>query len=129
MDDNGVLQTHQVLSAFVSCTPQGRLPGCEFRFDKPNAQCIDGREGMCLCVVCVSVRVSVHACKVTLQLMFLSLLLLGRLCGTCKSDLGVTLDLQSCQENCTPGIILFVIYCKLSVTLATHGCMMSYLLM
>ena len=50
--DTGELDSYQVLSAFVDCTPQGRLPGCLYRFDDPNAQCIQGREGMCiLCTV------------------------------------------------------------------------------
>lgn len=50
MDDNGELRSYQVLSAFVDCTPQGRLPGCEYRFDDPDSQCITGREGSCVCV-------------------------------------------------------------------------------
>jgi len=46
---NGELRSYQVLSAFVSCSQQGRLPGCRYEFDNEDAQCIDGREGVCVC--------------------------------------------------------------------------------
>ena len=46
----GRLESYQVLSAFVNCTQQGRLPGCEYRFDAPDAQCINGRKGLYVCV-------------------------------------------------------------------------------
>ena len=46
---------------------------------------------------------------------------IGRLCGTCSDGYGVTLDLQSCQKNCIPGIVLFVIICKLIVSPVVIG--------
>jgi len=96
----GELRSYQVLSAFVSCSQQGRLPGCLYRFDDPDAQCIAGREG---------VRWSVSLC-----LIHVCCILSGRLCGTCSHNYGVTLDLQSCREDCVPGIVLFILLCEFS---------------
>jgi len=47
---NGQLRSYQVLSAFVSCSQQGRLPGCRYEFDDEDSQCIDGREGVCVLI-------------------------------------------------------------------------------
>ena len=70
---------------------------------------------MCVCVcLCVCVCTT-RACENTGNIL---LYILGKLCGTCASGHGVTLDLQSCREDCTPGIVLFIVACKLIVTLA-----------
>ena len=72
---------------------------------------------VCVCVcVCVCMCVCVCAC---IALHNIALLLTGRLCGTCSRGRGVTLDLQSCQEECAPGIIFFVIICKLIINCYT----------
>ena len=65
-DDNGELRSYQVLSAFVNCTQQGRLPGCEYRFDDPNSQCINGREGSYVCA-CVYMYVCMNICSVNVR--------------------------------------------------------------
>lgn len=38
---------------------------------------------------------------------------LGRLCGLCDDDYGVTLDLQACtaSDRCAGGLVLFIILC------------------
>ena len=48
--DNGArrLVTARVQPGYVTCTPQGRLPGCLFKFDDLEAQCRTGRQGRCL---------------------------------------------------------------------------------
>ena len=51
---------------------------------------------VCVCVACVYVCVCVCA---------------GRLCGTCQEGYGVTLDLQSCNNECDAGLPLFLILC------------------
>ena len=64
---DGRLESYQVFSAFVNCTQQGRLPGCEYRFDDRDAQCIMGRKGVCVrarVCACVCVCVCVCACCV-----------------------------------------------------------------
>ena len=45
--ENGArtLVTARVQPGYVICTSQGRLPGCLFKFDDPQAQCRDGRRG------------------------------------------------------------------------------------
>jgi hypothetical protein len=45
------LITERVQPGYVTCTPQGRLPGCLFEFDKPNSQCRSERKGR-LCGTC-----------------------------------------------------------------------------
>lgn len=44
---NGVrtLITARVLPGYVTCEPQGRLPGCLFKFDDISDQCSEGRTG------------------------------------------------------------------------------------
>ena len=57
------LITARVQPGYVTCQTQGRLPGCLFRFDDPDAQCREGRKGVCVhACVCVCVCVCVHAC-------------------------------------------------------------------
>ena len=107
---SGKLQSYQVLSAFVSCSQQGRLPGCRYEFDDEDAQCIDGRKG--LSTVCVSVCLSVCLQCMCILLVTYLVHTLGRLCGTCSSGYGVTLDLQSCREECAAGIVLFILLCE-----------------
>ena len=68
---------------------------------------------MCVCVFeCVYVRVRMCLYMCVCDVVTIDI---GRLCGTCSHNRGVTLDLQSCQEDCTPGIIFFVIICKLII--------------
>ena len=48
--ENGArrLVTARVQPGYVNCTAQGRLPGCLFQFDDPDAQCRNGRQGKLL---------------------------------------------------------------------------------
>ena len=47
IEDSGArrLVTARVQPGYVTCTPQGRLPGCLFKFDDLGAQCRTGRQG------------------------------------------------------------------------------------
>ena len=36
----------------------------------------------------------------------------GFLCGTCPAGTAVSLDLQSCSDQCGVGIAVFIIMCK-----------------
>lgn len=33
------------IPGFLNCTQEGNLPGCLFKFDRPNEQCTEGRTG------------------------------------------------------------------------------------
>lgn len=55
--ENGTDGTRRLITArvqpgYVTCRPQGRLPGCLFEFDDVTAQCREGREGP-LCGTCI----------------------------------------------------------------------------
>ena len=39
----------------------------------------------------------------------------GFLCGSCPAGTAVSLDLQSCSDQCAVGIIVFIVMCKCSV--------------
>ena len=47
MEEDGarMLVTARVQPGYVTCTSQGRLPGCLFKFDDLQAQCRSGRKG------------------------------------------------------------------------------------
>ena len=82
---------------------------------------------VCTCGVCMCKCVCVCMTCAYKNMDIILLYILGRLCGTCARGHGVTLDLQSCREDCTPGIVLFVVACKLIVTFSMGITMFSYL--
>ena len=43
-EDSSVF-TANTLPGFLNCTRLGTLPGCLFKYDAPNEQCAEGREG------------------------------------------------------------------------------------
>lgn len=91
------LITARVQPGYVDCEPQGRLPGCLFRFDDVDAQCSNGRKGE---------GRGGGGCGQ-------SSLCPGDLCGECEDGRGVTLDLQSCSTtSCIAGLILFIFLCE-----------------
>ena len=40
---------------------------------------------------------------------------IGRLCGTCAKGYGVTLDLLSCDNQCSAGLPVFLILCEFTL--------------
>ena len=67
-----------------------------------------------VCVACViyiftwlAVCVHVHVCCLLVHA--------GFLCGSCRAGTAVSLDLQSCSDQCAVGIIVFIVMCKCSM--------------
>ena len=101
MDVSGRRQliTVRVQPGYLNCTPQGRLPGCKFKFDDANEQCTTGREGARTLIGQCTHVIDLHVCA-------------GLLCGSCSEDYGVTLDLTRCTStNCYIGLALFLLLC------------------
>ena len=44
--------------------------------------------------------------------MLLAALHAGFLCGSCPAGTAVSLDLQSCSDQCVVGIVVFIIMCE-----------------
>lgn len=64
-------------------------------FDNQDAQCQNGRKGICVVAMVIGCYGDYRA---------------GDLCGECDDGYSVTLDLQNCsQTSCYVGLVLFVI--------------------
>ena len=68
MSEDRSLVTERVQPGFVSCRPQGRLPGCRFEFDAVDDQCRDERRGMYIQYVCNSRLITKNWYEASLKL-------------------------------------------------------------
>ena len=99
--NDGLIFAHAI-PGFLNCDDEGNLPGCLYKFDDPNAQCIDGRNGISFTFLVINTD------QISLSVW------LGPLCSMCKEGYGLSFDLLSCHKNCSSwgGILAYVIVCE-----------------
>lgn len=86
---------------FLQCKTEGEsgLPGCLFKYDSPDEQCNDRREGNI---------------AIMIPFVLFAVYYIGDLCSQCKNGYGISLDLRRCVDSTcgAPGVIIFVLTCQ-----------------
>ena len=87
------------LPGFLNFSHERNLPGCLYKFDKPNEQCSEGRTGEKLWQIFYQM-IPFH--------------FLGILCAECRKNYSLTMDLLNCKNDCSDwgASILFIAVCK-----------------